>query len=204
MNPRGPPHLDAGHPLRGRTPSGERSLRIPYWVYDAGCFQGRAMGSAFQVFACLHRYADWRTGNGRLGRAKIADITGLHDRETLARAFAALQQLGLIKVWWRTTDRGYIRYYQLAQTEEDMRQNAVTYLVLNARKAQHRYVSGITRGMGAGISRQQCSSISYTSNREPTSSEFSTAPQPEPPRASTLSGPLQRLLYQWPGARGQR
>ena len=164
---------------------GKWSVRIPYWLYDAGCFKGRAMGSVFQVFACLVRYADWTTGNGRLGRAKIAAVTGLQDSKTLARAFTVLRQMGLVKVWWRMTDRGCIRYYQLARSAEQMRENTLTYLTLSARKASCRYVRGISSPGGREKSPHQCSSVSCTSVRTP-SSQCSTTTPPEHPLRTTL------------------
>ena len=166
---------------RTGTPADALTLRIPYWIYDAGFFKGHEMGSVLQVFLCLVRYMDWHSGNGRLGCAKIAAATGLKDPETLSRAFTQLRQWGLVKVWWRRTDRGYIRYYQIAPTQAKMRDNAVTYLTLKAQRASKGYVPGNSRGRGTGISRSQCSSILYS--KEATT--FSEGSQPHDPSFNT-------------------
>ncbi len=146
---------------RTRHPSEALTLRIPYWLYDAGCFKGRRMGSVLQVFLCLVRYMDWHSGNGCLGRAKIAAVTGIKDRDTLARALTTLQQWGVVKVWWRRTDRGDIRYYNVATSQDSMRANAITHLQHMLKRAPRGYVSGNCRGRGAGISRSQCSTILF-------------------------------------------
>ena len=166
-----------------RARPGERTLRIPYWIYDMGCFNGRPMGSTFQVFACLVRYMDWTTGNGRLGQKKIAAVTGLRDRYTLTRAFARLQELGLVKVWCRKTDRGFIRYYQIARNQAQMRANTIRYLTLRAQKAAGRYVMGNTHLKGAGKSHQQRSSIICTSKKD---FSISSSQKPERPLQTTL------------------
>lgn len=155
-----------------RNPSEVRTLRIPYWLYDAGFFKGREMGSVLQVFLCLARYMDWHTGNGRLGRTKIAAVTGLKDRKTLSRAFTKLQQLGLIKVWWRQTDRGCIRYYQVATSEAKMRENTLTYLQHKLKRAPRGYVGGNGPHRGVGKSPSQCSSIIYPKEGTALSSDF--------------------------------
>ena len=149
-------------PRRLRAPPGQRSLRIPYWIYDAGFFKGRAMGSVLQVFTCLIRYMDWQTGNGRLGNTRLKATAGLRDPATLGRAFRQLQQLGLVKVWWQRTDRGFIRYYHVALTEAKMRENALTYLKLNLQRGPGGYRGGKYPARGREISPQEYSSVSYT------------------------------------------
>lgn len=134
------------------------TIRIPYWIFDGGYFKGRTNASALQVYCCLLRFVDWKTGNGRLGRQKIAEITGL-SRETISKAFTFLRSQGVIKSWWRNGDRGFVRYYQVALTPEDLRRNCIAYFEYKAKKTSFGYRSKKSPHKGDGILRQMTSVI---------------------------------------------
>ncbi len=134
----------------------ERTIRIPYWVWESGIFMQRKGGSIYLVFSCLQKYANWTTGNGRIGRRRIEHETGLC-RDTIGEACTFLAKCGLVKFWWRNTDRGFIRYYQVALSIDMLRKNSVTYLQKGVRRDASRCVSEKPPHKGAEKFRQRTS-----------------------------------------------
>jgi hypothetical protein len=81
--------------------------RIPHWVIDTGVLEV-LRPKAVKVILTLIRYADFTTGNGRIGNKKIAQKCDIF-KQDIPGYFKEIKFFGVIETW----RQGWVRYYHI-------------------------------------------------------------------------------------------
>lgn len=81
--------------------------KLPHWPVDCGVLP-ILTGNDVRVLVDLVRWADYKTGIGRIGNKRIAKESGV-SYSSISKSFKNLKRLGVIKTW----KKGWVRYYQI-------------------------------------------------------------------------------------------
>lgn len=132
---------EAFGPDKPKTKRNDLYNKFPQWLVDNGVI-AIIQPKALRVYCVLLRYADFTTGNGRVGNERISRESGVYISSVPA-CIKFLEGLGIISTW----RKGWVRYYKIRYSSPvDIRAMAEFYKPVKSPNNTDTYQSKDERG----------------------------------------------------------